>query len=316
MKTMTTRSDLKKRVRDRQAKTGESYTTARAHVTNALNPSTKAAGTERVTAVVLKCNDKSVRLRVRGERGTVTLRCGTFDAARLKPAQLVEATFTKRWSWRDDAYASGGIHKAWFDAKALDLEPLALRADGLWDLNETYDPFPPEGPHYELWRDATAEPRDAFEFDGIASGAGLDPDTPGLSPISTAAELVDQAAAREMLMDALLIDLRCIDAHVHLGHQLFDSSPDKAITHYEIAIAIGELSLGDAFRGILPWGCLGNRPFLRALHGYGLCLWRAGRTDEARVVFERMLALNPADNQGVRICWNDIKQGRAWPAAA
>ena len=39
---MTTRSDLKKRVRACQAKTGESYTTARAHVIGALKPAAEA----------------------------------------------------------------------------------------------------------------------------------------------------------------------------------------------------------------------------------------------------------------------------------
>jgi tetratricopeptide (TPR) repeat protein len=31
----------------------------------------------------------------------------------------------------------------------------------------------------------------------------------------------------------------------------------------------------------------------RRSRGYGLCLWRLGRLDEARKVFERILALNP-----------------------
>ncbi len=114
-------------------------------------------------------------------------------------------------------------------------------------------------------------------------------------------------------MDTLLNEPRCIDAHVHLGNQMFDHRPDDAIAHYEIALAIGELSLGSDFSGILPWACLYNRPFLRAMHGYGLCLWRAGRTEQALQVFERSLALNPADNQGVRFCWNDLRQGRPWP---
>jgi len=310
---MTTRSDLKKRVRARQAKTGESYTTARAHVIGALKPAAEAdTQPEHVTAVVLKCNEKSVRLRIRGEEGTVTLRCGTYDAMRLKPAQLIEVTLNKRWTWRDDAYASGVIDKIWFDAAALDLVPLPMKDQGIWDLNETYEPFQPDSPYYELWAKAAAEPRAAFEFDGIAWGAGVDADDPDACPVSTAAELVDQGEARELLMDTLLGDLRCIDAHVHLGNQMFDRWPEDAIAHYEIALAIGELSLSSDFSGILPWGCLYNRPFLRAMRGYGLCLWRDGKKEQALQVFERNLALNPADNQGVRFCWNDLRQGRPW----
>jgi hypothetical protein len=46
--------------------------------------------------------------------------------------------------------------------------------------------------------------------------------------------------------------------------------------------------------------------------GYGLCLWRLGRIEEARLVFERILALNPNDNQGIRFCWFDLRHGRTW----
>lgn len=55
----------------------------------------------------------------------------------------------------------------------------------------------------------------------------------------------------------------------------------------------------------LPWSGLYNRPHLRCLHGYGLCLWRLGRYDEVSAVFERILALNPNDNQGARFCLFD-----------
>ena len=125
-------------------------------------------------------------------------------------------------------------------------------------------------------------------------------------------EAGDLDAARELLMETLGADLRCIDAHAHLGNLVFDRSPERAMLHYEIGIRIGELSLPAGFDGLLVWGRIYNRPFLRCLHGYGLCLWRLGRLTEAEQVFERILALNPNDNQGVRFCWNDVRQGRAW----
>jgi hypothetical protein len=310
---MTTQSDLKKRVRARQAKTGEPYTTARAHVIGALRAGPQGeAELESITAVVLKCNEKSVRLRVCGQDKMLTLRCGSTDAWRLKPAQLIEVTLNKRWTWRDDTYAAGVISRRWFDAAALALTPLPLRSQGVWDLNETFEPMPPSSPSHSLWAKAAAEPREAFEFDGIAWGAGIDPDDPDACPVSDAAEMADAGQARQLLMDTLLADLRCIDAHVHLGHQRFDKWPEDAIGHYEIARAIGELSLGSDFPGILPWGCLYNRPYLRALHAHGLCLWRAGQADQAQAAFERVLALNPTDNQGARFCWDEVRQGRPW----
>ena len=63
---------------------------------------------------------------------------------------------------------------------------------------------------------------------------------------------------------------------------------------------------------MLQWGLLFNRPFLRCLHGYGLCRWRLGHVQDAQRVFERILSLNPDDNQGVRFCLEDVRRGVQW----
>lgn len=309
MATMTTRSDLKKRVRDRQAKTGESYTTARAHVTGAF-PSPNRERVERISAVVLRCNDTSVRIRIPGETESITLRCASDDAWTLKPGQIVRIRLAKRWTWDGNGYISGEVEHACLDVKQLGLQPLKLEEQGTYDLDQTYEPFPPEDPYHELWSRAAAEPRKGFEFEAVAWGADIFPDDPDV--VARASHMADTGQARDLLMDVLLADLRCIDAHVHLGNQRFDDFPEHAIQHYEIALAIGDLSLGPAFTGILPWGCLYNRPYLRAMHAYGLCLWRRGDADEAQRVFLRTLELDPADNQGVRYCWDDIRQGLPW----
>src|ERR1035438_110695 len=98
--------------------------------------------------------------------------------------------------------------------------------------------------------------------------------------------------AEKLLHEICEADLRCLDAHAHLGNLDFEPWPLHAIRHYEMGVRIGELSLGVDFRGVLLWRMIDNRPFLRCLHGYGLCLWRMGRFDEAYHVFERMLWLN------------------------
>ena len=317
---MTVQGDLKQRIRTRRAKTGESYTTARAHVLRAREPADEqpAAQSERVSAIVLKGGDTSLRIRLLGESegDAVTLRCSSYDAMRVAPAQLIEATLRKRWTWRGDAYASGSITRVWTDVSALDLEPLKLEDHGICDLNEVHDRFEPPDPYAVMWDFFASTPRHEFEFEGVAWGLGVGVDAGDFDTclVSEAAEIgeYDRAEARDLLMQVLLADLRCIDAHSHLGNLAFDHCPQDAITHYEIAVAIGEQSLGASFSGMLPWSCIYNRPFLRALHGYGLCLWRLGRAEQAREVFERILALNPADNQGARFCWNDIRNDQPW----
>jgi hypothetical protein len=45
-------------------------------------------------------------------------------------------------------------------------------------------------------------------------------------------------------------DLRCLDAHAHLGNMVFRHGPHWALSHSEVGVRIGELSLGDDFDGI------------------------------------------------------------------
>lgn len=83
--------------------------------------------------------------------------------------------------------------------------------------------------------------------------------------------------------------------------------------HYEVGVRLAEPSIpATEPPAMLTWACIGNRPFLRCIHGYGLALWRLDRLPEAEAVFERMLWLNPNDNQGARFCWLDVRAGRSW----
>lgn len=67
---------------------------------------------------------------------------------------------------------------------------------------------------------------------------------------------------------------------------------------------------GQDFDGVLPWGHIDNRPFLRCMHGYALCLWRLRKFSEAGRVMERMLWLNRSDNQGVRFVIGEVRADR------
>jgi hypothetical protein len=157
-------------------------------------------------------------------------------------------------------------------------------------------------------------PRPEFEIEKVMPGADPDGD-PFEDPIIASNELKDAddlSGAKRILMELCQADLRCLDAHAHLGNFFFDSMPEKAIRHYEVGLRIGELSLGDDFDGVLHWDLIDNRPFLRCMHGNGLCLWRLGHFEAAGRVFDRMLWLNPSDNQGVRFLIDDVRAGTAW----
>lgn len=314
---MTVSKDLKKRIRERQARTGESYTTARMHVLGeqmeVLAP--EVSEPMALEGVVLKVNQTSARIRVLGEVGQVTFRSGELNGIEpMVPGHVVSILVEKRWDWRGDAYASGKVESARIDIPQLGLTPLSLDGGAVHDVREHSEPHRGRDEYSKLWRKLTAKPRPSYEFEGIAWGALSDDDLDD-NPTCEAAELRRAglvAEATALLMDTLGRDLRVLDAHAGLGSIVFDRSPKNAMLHYEIGVRIGELSLPVGFDGLLLWGHLYNRPFLRCLHGYGLCRWRLGDFGGAKTVFERILSFNPNDNQGARFCWDDVRRGLTW----
>jgi len=92
-----------------------------------------------------------------------------------------------------------------------------------------------------------------------------------------------------------------IDGHAHLGHALLASGKTRAaLSSYERGIAVGEAAIPLDYSGTLSWYELDNRPFLRALHGAALAQLRLKKRKAGLTLMERMLSLNPDDNQGVR----------------
>jgi len=318
---MTAHHDLKHIIRERQQKTGESYSTARSHVMRARAELLGLGGESApslptvVEAAVLKVNRNSARIRVLGNdtSGSITFR--SADVWKLVPGFIAKLHIEKRWTYSGDEYASGRVEETYLDVTRLGLEPLTLEDQGLYDVAEVHGSPEDSDPYALIWQRLTEQPRPSFEMHEIAWGAqapGSDEDNNVISDAAELAQVGKVAEARDMLMEVLCDDLRCIDAHAHLGNQAFVRSPETALLHYEVGLRIGELSLPPGFDGLLLWGMIYNRPFLRCLHGYGLCLWRLGRFPEAQQVFERLLSLNPPDNQGARECLFAVQRGEVW----
>ena len=92
-----------------------------------------------------------------------------------------------------------------------------------------------------------------------------------------------------------------IDGHAHLGGTLLlGGKPRLALQAYLCGLAVGEGAIPTGFSGLIQWGFLENRPFLRAAHGAALCHIHLGKHKDALRLMERILAWNPNDNQGVR----------------
>lgn len=266
-----------------------------------------------VDLVALSVKERTARCRLLGSERIITLRASRlWDVV---PGAIVTVKPRKQWCYAGHPYFSGEIQSIRIDVDALGLAPLGLEDMGMWDPRKHY--WGEEDEPIEEWAKPIIArgPRPMFEMEQVLPGE--DPDDPFDDPITQSNDLRDadkRAEAVKILMELCQADLRCLDAHSHLGNLVFDHSPQDALRHYEVGLRIGELSLGNDITDVLLWGHIDNRPFLRCMHGFGLCLWRLGRFDEAERVFDRMLWLNPSDNQGVRFLIDDVKAKTDWEA--
>jgi tetratricopeptide (TPR) repeat protein len=117
-----------------------------------------------------------------------------------------------------------------------------------------------------------------------------------------AMEAATAAQARSLAKQALAKDPDCVDALVLLAG-LDAGSAKAAIEGLQKAVEAGERSLGAKFikknKGHF-WLILETRPYMRALEHLAGTYRAEDLNKDAINVYEKMLELNPNDNQGVR----------------
>jgi hypothetical protein len=251
--------------------------------------------------VVLSTSQRAARCRpLKG--GEVV----SFKSARIcdfVPGDIIVLWPEKRWTFKNHAYVSGQVISFGIEAEKLDLVPLQLHDRGEWDAPED-DQTDIDSPPLKIR---------CYEMEQIQ--VWEDPEDPDSDPIIEAVDLKDagdRSGAEKILMRLCESDLRCLDAHAHLGNFSFDSNPKGAARYYEAGVRIGELSFPFGFDGRLPWGFIDNRPYLRCLHGLGVSYWKCGRHKEAAYSLGKLLKLNPGDNQGARFIIDEIREGKPW----
>jgi hypothetical protein len=266
-----------------------------------------------VELTALSVKGKTIRCSRPGENRIITFRHSRV--CDVVPGEIVTILPAKHWHRAGQFCLSGDIQSTRLDVAALGLKPLRLEYCGDWDPGEEY--WGEEGDPIEDWAKPIISrgPRPEFEMEQVLPGEDIENDHDPITDSNDLKDAGDRAGARAILMELCEVDLRCLDAHAHLGNFIFESNPGKAIRHYEVGLRIGERSLAEGFDGLLPWGLVDNRPFLRCMHGFGLCLWRLERLDDAGRVFERMLWLNPSDNQGARFLLPSVRSGETWKRA-
>ncbi len=271
-----------------------------------------------INLIVLATRENIANCKVLETGENILLRLSSRQLFEIVPGEIATIELKKIWEFGGSKYISGQLIDHQIKLDLLGLQPLKLTDWEFWDPAEEFEEiFDEDGQIIEEADDYYKEmihagKRPCYEMEQVVPGdTDLDADGPILDSIYYK-DIGEPGKAQDILMNALIIDLRCLDAHAHLGNLYFDSWPKKAINYYNIGMKIGERSLPESFNGVLLWSLLDNRPFLRCMHGYGLCLWRLKKFEEAEKVFERMLWLNPPDDQGARFIISHVKDRKPW----
>jgi tetratricopeptide (TPR) repeat protein len=110
----------------------------------------------------------------------------------------------------------------------------------------------------------------------------------------------DRRSALKYFRRALKLDSQHADAHNHLGIASLDARRLKdAEQHFRAAVDGGEHRV-ERDGALVPWGIIENRPYLRALGNLALVFVEQRNWPKALAMHQRILDLNPDDNQGVR----------------
>lgn len=276
---------------------------------------------DRISLIALAARQQNITARLRDSGRRVTFRPQS-RIWEVVEGETVTVAVDRTWTFGRTRYVSGSIESVHLDVTAWGLLPLALTPVGEWD----------PGDYAEAVGDAPAPvarylraimqlgPRPAFEMEQVLPGADSDdPDSDPIIAALDARDMGDPDSAFELLQSCLVQDLRCIDAHVHLGHLHFGHGTSEwtarnALRHYSVGVAVGEQALGPDFNGVLPWGWINNRPFLRSLQGLGLAAWQLGGHETARRVMERLLWLDPSDPMGTMARLAHVRAGKPYVA--
>ena len=111
----------------------------------------------------------------------------------------------------------------------------------------------------------------------------------------------DPAEVTALALQALQAWPDCADAYVLLAEVA--RGPKESLSLYEKGMEAGARVVGPAaFRKAEGhfWMLQETRPYMRARFGLAQVLWVLGRRDEAVAHYDKLLRLNPNDNQGVR----------------
>ena len=225
--------------------------------------------------IVLKLNNMGYRTRDL-ESGTVVSVKSAIDFKTFE-IDTITVDVEKEWEFKKNTYISGTVLKSELILENLDIPPLEYDKVGLHE----------------------------YEFKDYTGYGFFKPDR---DPVFEATEMEgkDKYDSLARLWEKFP---QCIDALVHMGSMSFNSTRafKSAFNCYTAAIYIAEQRLPLDDEAEFPWSCLNNRPYLRAVNGLCLWYWKSGDFQKSAELAEKILRLNPKDNQGARFILAAVK---------
>ena len=145
------------------------------------------------------------------------------------PGEILTVKPGKLWSYAGTTYLSGEILSSQIDIGRLRLRPLKLRDEGIWKPAEQcwVEAEDPTRKYFESMIQAGERPE--YTMEEITPGD--DPEDPWEDPLSQAVEFYgcgDDISAHKIMERILTQDLRCLDAHAHLGAWSFESEGQRS----------------------------------------------------------------------------------------
>ena len=170
---------------------------------------------------VLAVRDKALDCRVLGEvdgREVVVRAVGKG----VVPGEIVQVDPERRWMYAGQESIEGEIKGARIEAGVLGLKPLELKREGTWDPKEM--DWGEEGPTVEEWTKMlpvnARGKRPQYEMEQVVPGSNFAEEIDPIMEANKLKEIGDTKGARKVLMELCRQDLRCLDAHAHLGNMM------------------------------------------------------------------------------------------------
>lgn len=237
------------------------------------------------------------------------------------PGEWFEVEVSRAWQFGSTNYLSGEITRHWLDLDAVNLPLLRLQYEGTWTpedwLNVTG--LEPEDLEPEYAEVLAAGERREVELEQVLPQpfTKLQAEEDGIMESLAWRHAGESEQAEKLLSEMLRQDLRCIDAHAHLGNLYMEGywgrpNHERALRHYLVGVEIAERSLSPDGTDLTPRGLIDNRPYTRALHGLALAAWALGKLAEAEEYFSLLLLRDPDDGSGARFNLKAVRDGQAF----